>query len=166
MSLIKASYTAHRSKAYAGQIADTSLYNVDGACVAGEKLSVGRLISVLAVQAIEGHKVVQVAKDNALPLLGISVMSHAYSPEGFYEEGIATNVITHGRVWVPIVKAGLVDADVAFDKVVSFNSDGVAAKGGAVKTGYKFTGERLPSDNPLYDLVKIQVLQSIAVPTA
>lgn len=164
MSLIKASYTVHRAKSYAGMIADTSLYNIDGTCVADIDTPIARLLAVKDVQPIEGHKVVVVAKDASLPIIGVGIMSHAYSPAGVYEAGIAVNVMTHGRVWVPVVKAGFAVEDAAFDKLVSFNADGVVAKGGAVKTSYKFTGEYHKSDDPTYDLVKIQVLQSVSAP--
>ena len=164
MSLIRASYTVHRGQAYAGQIADTSLYNIDGACVASKAIAIGKLVCVEQVQAIEGHKVVSIAKDGTKPLLGIATMSHAYSPTGVYEEAVAVNVMTHGRVWAIVKAAGFTDADGAFDKVVSFNADGIIEKGGTIKTGYKFTGEILPTDNPAYKIAKIQVLQSIAIP--
>lgn len=164
MSLIRASYTVHRGQAYAGQIADTSLYNIDGACVSQGKIPVGKLVCVEQVQSVEGHKVVSVAKDATKPLLGIATMSHAYSPTGEYEDAIAVNVMTHGRVWAIVKAAGFTDADGAFDKLVSFNADGIIEKGGAIKTGYKFTGEVLPTDNPAYKIAKIQVLQSIAAP--
>lgn len=164
MSLIKASYTVHRSKCYAGQVADTSLYNVDGTTVGDMELPIGRIVAVKAVQAIEGHKVITLARDNSLPLLGVVIESHSYAPEGVYEEGCATNVMTHGRVWVPMIKSSFNEADVAYDKPVSANNDGIVEHGGSVKTGYKFTGEWHPSDNADYNLVKIQVLQSVAVP--
>ena len=164
MALIKASYTVHRAKAYAGMIADTSLYNVDGACAADGVIKVGRLLAVSEVQAVEGHKVVKVATDGSLPLIGVSIMSHAYSANGEYEDGIAVNVLTHGRVWVPIVKASLVEDDYSYGKQVLFNSDGVVARDGSIATGYKFTGQKLPSDDATYDLVQIQLLQSAGAP--
>lgn len=164
MALIKASYTVNRSKAYAGQLADTSLYNVDGACAADGSIPVGRLLAVSEVQAVDGHKVVKVATDSSLPLIGVSVMSHAYSASGEYEDGIAVNVLTHGRVWVPVVKAGLLDDDYSYGKQVLFNSDGVVARDGDIATGYKFTGQKLSSDDATYDLVQIQLLQSAGAP--
>lgn len=168
MALIRASYTVHRGQAYVGQIADTSLYNIDGACAASGKVLIGIPVAVQAVQAIEGHKVVKLATDNSLPILGITIMSHAYSPAGEYDDGLAVNVMTHGRVWVK-ASNDITEAQAAYDKPVSFDASGVVANGGAVKTGYKFTGEILqgehaPGEQP-FKLVKIQVLQSIAVPT-
>ncbi len=167
MALIRASYTVHRGQAYVGQIADTSLYNIDGACAADGSVPIGIPVAVQSVQPIEGHKVVKLAVDNSLPILGVAIMSHAYSPTGAYDDGVAVNVMTHGRVWVK-ASNDLTEAQAAYDKVVSFDADGVVTDGGAVKTGYKFTGEILqgehaPGEQP-FKLVKIQVLQSVAIP--
>lgn len=169
MPLIKASYTVNRGQAYAGQIADTSVYNIDGTCAhnpnATAKLQIGRLVSVLSVQPIEGHKVVAQGAPASSKPLGIAVMSGVYSPGGEYEPGIAVNVMTHGRVWA-LAAAALTDAQAAFDNPVTFNADGVVVNGGAVATGWKFTGEVLASTDPAYKLVKIQVLQSATAPAA
>lgn len=167
MALINATYTVNRAQAYAGQIADTSLYNIDGTCAhnpnATANLQIGVLVSVLSVQPIEGHKVVAAgAPANSTPL-GIGIMSSVYSPGGEYEPGRAVNVMTHGRVWV-LALAALTDAQAAYGLPVSFNADGIVENGGAVDTGWKFTGEVLPSSNPAYKLVKIQVLQNAPVP--
>lgn len=169
MALIPASYTVNRGQAYAGQIADTSLYNIDGACAhnpqATANLQIGRLVSVLSVQPVDGHKVVDVgAPSNSTPL-GVAIMSSVYSPGGEYEPGRAVNVMTHGRVWV-LALAALTEAQAAYGGAVSFNADGVVENGGAVKTGWKFTGEVLPSSNSAYKLVKIQILQNAPIPAA
>lgn len=166
MSLIRASYTVHRGQAYAGQIADTSLYNIDGACVASVKFAIGKLVCVEQVQSVEGHKVVSVAKDATKPILGVAVMSHAYSPTGEYEEGVAVNVMTHGRVWALVKADGFTDADAGFDKAVSFNAEGVIDKAGTIKTGYTFTGEVLPTTDAKYKIAKIQLIQSAKAPAA
>lgn len=168
MALIRASYTVHRGQAYVGQIADTSLYNIDGACAADGNLQIGVPVAVQEVQPIEGHKVVKLAVDNSLPILGVTIMSHAFSPAGLYDDGSAVNVMTHGRVWVQ-ASNDLTEEQAAFDKVVSFDSNGVVVDGGAVKTGYKFTGEILQGQQEQggqpFKLVKIQVLQSVAAPS-
>lgn len=165
MALIKASYTVHRSRAYAGQIADTSLYNVNGTCAAQSNLLIGKLVAVQDVEPVDGHIVVDVATDGTKPLLGIVIMSHAYSPEGVYEAGTATNVMTHGRVWA-LAEKSLTEAQAAFGGYVDFNASGVVSNGGAVKTGYKFTGEILDTDSPDYKIVKIQVIEGAAAPAA
>lgn len=166
MSLIRASYTVTRGQAYAGQIADTSLYNIDGACVAQGEIPIGKLVCVEQVQPVEGHKVVSVAKDATKPLLGIAIMSHAYSPTGAYEDGIAVNVMTHGRVWALVKADSFTDADAAYDKAVSFNADGIIDKAGTIKTGYTFTGEVLPTTDAKYKIAKIQLIQSAKAPAA
>lgn len=163
MALIKASYTVNRSKAYAGMIADTSLYNINGTCAAQSDLLIGKLVAVQEVEPVDGHIVVDVATDGTKPLLGIAVMSHAYSPTGVYEAGCATNVMTHGRVWA-LAEKTLTEVQAAFGGYVDFNASGVVSNGGAVKTGYKFTGEILDTDSPDYKIVKIQVLEGAVAP--
>jgi len=164
MALIKASYTVHRAKAYAGMIADTSLYNVDGTCAAEKDIKVGVAVALSPTGGVvDGHKVVvdTIAEDSAI--VGVTVMSHAYSPEGVYEEGSATNVLTHGRAWVLCEKA-LTEANRAFGKFVSFNTNGVAADTGT-ETLYSYTGEWLQTDDTQFDIVKIQVVQNAGLKT-
>lgn len=168
MSLIRASYTVNRGQAYAGQIADTSLYNIDGTCAYNDEatanLPIGVLVSATGA-VVDGHKVVATGNAAGQTPLGIAVMSHAYSPTGEYEPGRAVNVMTHGRVWV-LALVATADADLAFDKFISFNAAGIVATDGAVKTGWKSTGEILPSEDSRYKLVKVQVLQSAVAPAA
>ena len=165
MALIKASYTVHRAKAYAGMIADTSLYNVDGTCAAEKDIKVGVAVALSTTGGVvDGHKVVvdTIAEDSAI--VGVTVMSHAYSPEGVYEEGSATNVLTHGRAWVLCEKA-LTEENRAFGKFVSFNTNGVASDTGT-ETLYSYTGEWFKTDDEQFDIVKIQVVQNAGLKTA
>lgn len=168
MALIKASWTVNRAKAYAGQHADTSLYNFDGTCCAGvDKLPIGVVVALdPAGGVVDGHKVVTnvIAADSKI--VGATLMSHAYSPEGFYDEGCATNVMTHGRIWLLCAKS-LSDAAKQFDTPIAVNATGVVVSSGSVlTTAYKATGEWLKTDDADYDIIKVQIIQTQAVPAA
>lgn len=163
MVLIPATYTRVRGRAVAGQIADTSLYNVDGACVAdisGDNIPVGVFVSVKNVEPVDGHKVVQVGVASGLQILGATMFSQAYANEGYYEPGRATNVVTHGRLWV-LCDTELTDAQSAFGLLVKITTEGIVSNSGTHTTGYKFTGERLTATdgNTTYNLVKVQLLE-------
>lgn len=168
MALITASYTRLRAKAYAGQIADTSLYNIDGTCVHSDEatapLPIGVLVSTTGT-LVEGHKVVVAGNASGQKIVGVAIMSHAYSPTGEYEQGVATNVMTHGRVWA-LALAAITDTQAAFKNPVSFNADGIVDPEGTVATGFTFTGEVLPSSDSRYKLVKIQLTQDAVAPAA
>lgn len=155
---IPASYTVERGKAYAGQIADTSAYNIDGACVAEGSIGVGRAVALKEVEPIGGHKVVVQLKDASLPIFGVAIMSHAYSPEGVYEDAGAINVMTHGRVWA-LASKSLAAENVKPGSAVNFDADGIVAAAGVVTTGYVHTGQILPAGSD-YKIVQIQILQS------
>lgn len=164
MSLIKASYTVHRSKAYAGMLADTSLYNVDGTCCAGNfTLKVGVFVSVDEDEGVvNGHKVLSGVIEADKPIVGLVIMSHAYSPAGVYDEGSAVNVLTHGRAWA-LCQKDMVAADFAFGKQVFVGANGEIVKATAaeaIATPYTFTGEWLKSDDQYSDIVKVQLTQT------
>ena len=167
MALIQASYTVHRNKACAGMIADTSLYNVDGTCCAGvDKLPVGIFVVLdKTLKVVDGHKVVTNVVDTAAAnpqIIGATIMSHAYSPEGVYDEGSAVNVATHGRVWMLCDKA-LTDADKAWGASISINAKGEVVKAGtasALVTVHTSTGEWLKTDDANHDLIKVQITQA------
>lgn len=167
MALIKASYTVHRAHAYAGMTpADTSLYNIDGTCCAGvANLPVGVIVALDPTQkVVDGHKVVTNVINTAAAnpnLIGATIMSHAYSPEGVYDEGSATNVMTHGRAWVLCTK-DLAEEAKEFNVQVSVNAKGVVANAGSgvIGTVYTTTGEWYKTDHAEYDIIKIQITQA------
>ncbi|UGO53096.1 hypothetical protein HAZELMIKA_6 [Klebsiella phage vB_KaeD_HazelMika] len=167
MALIKASWTVRRSKAYAGMTpADTSLYNIDGTCCSGvPNLKAGVIVALDATQkVVDGHKVVTNVIDTGAAnpkLVGATIMSHAYSPEGFYDEGSAVNVITHGRAWV-LCKKDLTDENKEFGNQVFVDADGIVSNSGAgvIGTVYTATGEWFKTDDANYDIVKIQITQA------
>ena len=133
---------AIRSVALAGMVSDTSLYNIDGACVVGgsDAIPVGTAVSVTSAQAIDGHKVVaasNVAADAATGdgALGVVVHSHYETPDGTARVNEAVNVLTAGRIWM---RTTLASAP-AFGAPVLINAAGVVATGG-VATGWTFAG--------------------------
>lgn len=168
--VIQASYSVRRKRAIAGQIADTSLYNIDGACAAAGDVVVGRFVALdttAALQDPEGrYKVVNstVAADSKV--VGVAIVSHAYAPEGVYRDGVAINVMTHGRVWVE-VPAATTAAQVAFGNKVGVSATGSAVvSGGVVTTNHTFTGELVEITDDAVKLAKIQLTQDAGVQAA
>ena len=193
MAQIPASYSRKRDIAVPGQIADTSLYNIDGTCVAEGDIKAGVLVAstgavstghkvvkpataasdvkagvlVASTGAVSnGHKVVKPATAASDVIVGIAQFSQAYSPEGKYDNESAVNVMTHGRIWA-IADATVTKADCAFGSFVTFTATGTVAKGsaGVIKTGYKHTGEYTKNADGTV-LVKVQVLQGAVAPAA
>ncbi len=70
---------AIRSVALAGMVSDTSLYNIDGACVVGgaAAIPVGTFVGVTSAQPVDGHKVVglPVVTGSAVKPYGVVVKS-------------------------------------------------------------------------------------------
>jgi hypothetical protein len=165
MAQITASYSRKRDIAVAGQIADTSLYNIDGTCVAEGDIKAGVLVASTGVVS-NGHKVVKPATAASSVIVGIAQFSQAYSPEGKYDDESAVNVMTHGRIWA-LADATVTKADCAFGSFVTFTANGTVAKGsaGVIKTGYKHTGEYTKNADGTV-LVKLQVLQGAVAQAA
>ncbi|QZE50626.1 capsid decoration protein [Klebsiella phage vB_KpnS-VAC5] len=155
---IPATYTRKRDICIPGQIADTSLYNIDGTCVAEGDIKAGVLVASTGVVS-NGHKVVKPAKAASDVIVGIAQFSQAYSPEGKYDDDSAVNVMTHGRIWA-IADATVTKEDCVFNSFVTFTENGTVAKGsaGVIKTGYKHTGEYAKNADGTV-MVKVQVLQ-------
>lgn len=168
MARIDASYTVLRDKALPGQIADTSLYNVDGACAADVVVPVGKFVFALAPSATDNpeglYKRVTPINSGALKIVGVAVISQAHAPNWQYDEGSAVNVLTHGRVWVEVPVATTL-AQVAFDTAVVVNATGdvtlAAAAAGDTTTAHRFTGELVAHKlDATKRLAKIQLVQS------
>lgn len=133
---------AIRSVALAGMVSDTSLYNIDGACVVGgsDAIPAGTAVSVTTAPLIDGHKIVtavNVAADAATGAgaLGVVVRSHYETPDGTARVNEAVNVLTAGRIWM---RTTLASAP-TFGAPVLINEAGVVATGG-VATGWTFAG--------------------------
>lgn len=165
---------AIRSVALAGMVSDTSLYNIDGACVVGgtAAIPVGTFVGVTSAQPVDGHKVVglPVVTGSAVKPYGVVVKSHYETPDGTARANEVVNVMTHGRIWVRTTLAAAPD----FGGKVFVNASGVVAAeaaGATWETGFTFAGGFLsgyaPGSNPIkqgesYDgaLVEVQLIQS------
>lgn len=129
---------AIRSVALAGMVSDTSLYNIDGACVVGgvAAIPVGTVVGVTSAQPVDGHKVVAATGITADNVLGVVVRSHYETPDGTARVNEAVNVMTAGRIWVRTTLA----AAPTFGAPVLVSANGVVEAGGAVETGWSFAG--------------------------
>lgn len=161
---------AIRSVALAGMISDTSLYNIDGACVVGgaAPIPVGTFVGVTSAQSVDGHKVVglPVVTGSAVKPYGVVVKSHYDTPDGTARVNEAVNVMTHGRIWV---RTNLAAAP-AFGGKVFVNASGVVVAevaGATWETGFTFAGGYIKNtgtdpQNLSVDgaLVEVQLIQS------
>lgn len=161
---------AIRSVALAGMVSDTSLYNIDGACVVGgaAPIPVGTFVGVTSAQPVDGHKVVglPVVTGSAVKPYGVVVKSHYETPDGTARVNEAVNVMTHGRIWVRTT----LEAAPAFGSKVYVNASGVAvakAAGATWETGFTFAGGYIknkgadPQDLSVDGaLVEVQLIQS------
>lgn len=136
---------AIRSVALAGMVADTSLYNIDGACVVGgtDPINVGVAVSVTTAPAIDGHKVVSAVNEEG-SAYGVVVRSHYETPDGTAKAKEAVNVMTAGRIWVRAA-AAITAANRTVGKPVFVNAaglvvDAAAAGAAAFTTGWTFAG--------------------------
>lgn len=129
---------AIRSVALAGMVSDTSLYNIDGACVVGgaSPIPVGTVVGVTSAQPVDGHKVVAATGITADNVLGVVVRSHYETHDGTARVNEAVNVMTHGRIWV---RTSL-DSAPTFGAPVLVSATGLVEEAGAIATGWTFAG--------------------------
>ena len=129
---------AIRSVALAGMISDTSLYNIDGACVVGgsDAIPVGTVVKFTTAQPVDGHKIVEASGLVTGNALGVVVRSHYDTPDGTARVNEAVNVMTHGRIWV---RSSLTSAP-TFGAPVLVSAAGLVEDTGAVETGWTFAG--------------------------
>lgn len=135
---------AIRSVALAGMVSDTSLYNIDGACVVGgnaqARIQAGTAVTVTPDPLIDGHKVVIAGASATLPAYGVVVRSSYETPDGAARGQEAVNVMSHGRIWMRTSLA----AKPAFGSEVFVNGSGVAVAGPAsdavFATGWTYAG--------------------------
>lgn len=159
---------AIRRQATAGMVADTSLYNIDGACVtdSGFVRAVGTAVGVKAGVAVDGYKVL-VAPSETVPVYGVLVKSHYESPKGTYGGAVGdidnyqvANVMSHGRIWVQTS----LTAQPAFGTALTVNAAGVASAAAASATNFALgtaAGGFQPADAQSNEpaLVEVQLLQ-------
>lgn len=129
---------AIRSVALAGMISDTSLYNIDGACVVGGSapIPVGTVVKFTTAQPVDGHKIVEATGLTTGNSLGVIVRSHYETPDGTARVNEAVNVMTAGRIWV---RSSLTSAP-TFGAPVLVSAAGLVEDTGAVETGWTFAG--------------------------
>ena len=129
---------AIRSVALAGMISDTSLYNIDGACVVGgsDAIPVGTVVKFTTAQPVDGHKIVEATGLTTGNALGVVVRSHYETPDGTARVNEAVNVMTNGRIWV---RSRLTSAP-TFGAPVLVSATGLVEDSGAVETGWTFAG--------------------------
>lgn len=156
---------AIRRQATAGMIADTSLYNIDGACAMSSGLvrQVGTAVGVSSV--VDGHKVL--SAPSAESVYGVLVKSHYESPKGTYggasgdiDDYQVANVMTHGRIWVQTS----LGAAPAFGSAITVNAAGIASSTDADSSNFAlgtaaggFQAADSASGEPA--LVEVQLLQ-------
>ena len=157
---------AIRSVALAGMISDTSLYNIDGACVVGGATAIpaGTVVKFSTAQPVDGHKIVEASGLVTGNALGVVVRSHYETPDGTARVNEAVNVMTHGRIWVRTDISAA--TDVVFGAPVKVSETGIVQKAGTVDTGWTFAGgyiantgtdpQNRRADGPL---VEVQVKQ-------
>lgn len=137
---------AIRSVALAGMVSDTSLYNIDGACVVGgaAAIPVGTVVGVTSAQPVDGHKVVAATGITADNVLGVVVRSHYETPDGTARVNEAVNVMTAGRIWVRTT----LTAAPTFGAPVSVSATGTVVDEGtadAIVTNWSFAGGFIPN---------------------
>lgn len=155
---IAASYQKDMAIALPGMVADTSRYNIDGACVLSGDVDilVGVAVQIDSVQAVDGHKVMKPMASGGVPY-GIAIRSH-FQTKGkngqmYYEAGGGLNVMTSGRVWV-ISKDSTAPA---FGTPVKFDVDGQQKADGAIETTWTYAGGFTTYQD--LKLVEIQLMQ-------
>ena len=155
---------AIRSVALAGMISDTSLYNIDGACVVGGATAIpaGTVVKFTTAQP-DGHKIVEATDLTTGNTLGVVVRSHYETPDGAARVKEAVNVMTHGRIWVRTDISAA--TDVVFGTPVKVSETGIVQKTGTVDTGWTFAGGFIPNtktsggSQSVDGLVEVQVKQ-------
>lgn len=138
---IAAHYQKDMAIALPGMVADTSRYNIDGACVLNGDVDilVGVAVQVESAQAVDGHKLMKPMATGG-KAYGVAIRSH-FQTKGkdgqmYYEAGGGINVMTSGRVWV-ISKDATAPA---FGDPVKFDVDGKQKADGAIETAWTYAG--------------------------
>lgn len=138
---------AIRSIALAGMVADTSLYNIDGACVVGgaAAIPVGTVVGVTSADPVDGHKIVTLPSADAAPY-GVVVRSHYETPDGTARVNEAVNVMSAGRIWVRAsaspTAANKIGAAITVDATgkAGFAAAGATPDVAPFATGWTFAG--------------------------
>lgn len=137
-----------------GRLADTSDYNIDGACVAGEELEFGQAVYVDSI--VDGMKVIRALTGDKVPY-GITFFSHFEQVNGKIPEGEVVNVVSHGRIWT---RSALDTAPALFSKL-KFNESGQVDGAGSFATNWTFAGGLVRAGE--LHAIEVQVLQNANV---
>lgn len=143
---IPAYYQKNMARALPGQVADTSAYNIDGACVlnteGGKSIFVGVAVKHGGVDAM-GNKIIKPITSASDHAYGVAIRSH-FQTTGengrmVYEDGGGINVITEGRVWMITSEA----VAPAYDTPIKIKADTgfVDTAAGEIETDWIATGD-------------------------
>lgn len=139
---IPATYRVEMSRALPGQVADTSAYNIDGACVLDGDVNVlvGVAVQHGGVDAMGNKLIKPMASDGKA--YGVAIRSHfqttSASGRMMYEAGGGINVMTEGRVWM-VAKD---ETAPAYQTAIKLTENGeVDTANGTVETNWVATGD-------------------------
>lgn len=139
---IPATYRVEMSRALPGQVADTSAYNIDGACVLDGDVNVlvGVAVQHGGVDAM-GNKLIKPMTSDGTAY-GVAIRSHfqttSASGRMIYEAGGGINVMTEGRVWM-VAKD---ETAPAYQTAIKLTENGeVDTANGTVETKWVATGD-------------------------
>lgn len=140
MAQINASYYRDMAIALPGMVADTSKYNIDGACVVNEgDVLVGAAVQVVQAKAVDGHKLVKALTAGTTPY-GVAIRTHWQTVNAqnqmIYKDGGAINVMTSGRVWM-LSKSTEAPT---FGSAVKLDADGQENSDGTIETTWTYAG--------------------------
>lgn len=139
---IPATYRVEMSRALPGQVADTSAYNIDGACVLDGDVNVlvGVAVQHGGVDAMGNKLIKPMALDGSA--YGVAIRSHFQTTSAngrmIYEAGGGINVMTEGRVWM-VAKD---ETAPAYQTAIKLTENGeVDTVNGTVETKWVATGD-------------------------
>lgn len=115
-----------------GLMADTSTYNIDGACVAQGEIEFGAAVQVVGI--VDGMKIVSALATGGTPY-GIAFRSQYEHLTGKILDGEVCNIVSHGRIWTLTT---LDEAPALFSKLQF--GEGGSVTGAAGSTGWSFAG--------------------------
>ena len=167
---VQTSYDNDMQIAMPGMRSDSTHQITDGCNAAQGAIKPGYVVARVSV-ANDKRVVKQVsAAGDAANLMGISRFSHYGCVTGQYENGDAVNVMTWGRIWAvtTLTAAPTMGADV---NVLTSGADAgkVAATGGSLALGWKFTGRFTTFKNSAgatVNLAEVQIRNQTTQPTA
>lgn len=146
-----------------GTLADSSEYNVDGACFVSdevESIICGKIVNVKAIYDGQYKEITDRFTAKTLAY-GVAMRSHIETfvdDEGYmaYQPGDPINIISNGRAWV---LSENIDSQPTFGQPVKVGADGFANAEGWEVAGWIYTGG-WQKWNSLFYIVEIQINQN------